>query len=51
MSSHGRDLSKPHKCFTAKCKGTLVDPPNTYGKWAYWWGDGSNGWHNSPKPD
>lgn len=53
MSSK-KDLSKPHRALTAKLKGTMVDPPETYGTWAYWWGDVENprdsGWHNAPRP-
>jgi hypothetical protein len=46
------NLSKPHKCLFANCKGTLLDPPESYGKYAYWWGDTvtkDQGWHNKPK--
>lgn len=44
---------RDHKTRTATCKGVLVDPPHTYGEWAYWWANSTleeAGWHNAPGP-
>ncbi|QIG71219.1 hypothetical protein EVB32_112 [Rhizobium phage RHph_TM39] len=54
MSSR-QDLSTPHRCLVSKCKGSLVDPKDSYGKYAYWWGKvdhpRDSGWHNAPRPE
>jgi hypothetical protein len=52
MSHSHAKLDVDHKCVAAKCPGVLVDPPESYGKWAYWWGNekGRRGWHNKPNP-
>ena len=44
-------LYTPHKCRVENCKGRLVDPPETYSKWAYWWGLPHRGWRNKPQPE
>jgi hypothetical protein len=44
----GKSLNTDHKCLARKCKGTKVDPPESYGTWAYWWAATKNGWHSQP---
>ena len=47
--STSQDLTRPHKCVAAKCKGVLLEPIENYGYWAYWHGEGSKGWHSKRK--
>jgi hypothetical protein len=48
MSSR-KKIDEDHKCVASKCKGILVDPPESYGHWAYWYGDKKDGWHSKPQ--
>lgn len=52
MTTRKNLLSRDHKTRTEKCKGRMVDPPESYGKWAYWWAGSSiqdRGWRNRPR--
>lgn len=44
MASHSHaKLDEEHRCIAAKCKGRLHDPPESYGRYAYW-RNGPAGW-------